>query len=142
MNSLNYDARQSIADISKKLKFSRDMVARIISKLEKDEVIQSYTYILNHEKIGYPRYRILLNLTNLTSNTFKDFFNFCQDHPNIIHLLKLFGNWQLLLDVEIESQEKLRELLRTMLNKYSEIIVRIENTRVYKIDKFRDIPLT
>ena len=80
-------------------------------------------------------------MTHLTSEKFQEFFDFCQDHPNIIHLLRLFGNWQALIDVEIENREKLRKLLGQITNKFDGLILRLENTQVYKIDKFRDIPM-
>jgi DNA-binding Lrp family transcriptional regulator len=141
LEALNRNSRQSYADLAKSLNMSREKVIYNIEKLKKSKIWQSNSYLLNHDKIGYPRYRILLQVSNFTSDKFKDFFDFCQKHPNIVHLLRLFGNWQTLIDVEIESSEKLRELFRDMMKKYGDIILRIESTHVYKIDKFRDIPL-
>lgn len=141
IEALNQNSRQSYADLAKKLGMSREKVIYNIEKIKREKIIQSYTYLLDHDKIGWPRYRVLLQVSNFTSVRFKDFFSFCQKNPNIVHLLRLFGNWQLLIDVEIESSEKLRELFREIMKHYGDIILRIENTHVYKIDKFRDIPL-
>ncbi|MFA6047474.1 MAG: Lrp/AsnC family transcriptional regulator [Parcubacteria group bacterium] len=140
ISELNRNSRQNYADLAKKLKISRDSVIYSLEKIKKDEIIQSHTYLLNHEKIGFPRYRILVQMTNLTSEKFQDFFDFCQDHPNIIHLLRLFGNWQALIDVEIENREKLRKLFGQITNNFDGLVLRLENTQVYKIDKFRDVP--
>lgn len=141
IKALNHNSRQTYADLAKKLGMSREKVIYNIEKIKKEKIWQSNTFLLDHDKIGWPRYRTLLQVSNFTSDRFKDFFSFCQKNPNIIHLLRLFGNWQLLIDVEIESSEKLRELFREIMKHYGDIVLRIENTHVYKTDKFRDIPL-
>ncbi|MEI7621595.1 MAG: hypothetical protein WCJ51_03590 [Candidatus Moraniibacteriota bacterium] len=45
-----------------------------------------------------------------------------------------------MLDVEIESREKLRKLFEEIMQKYGEVVLRLESTNVYKIEKFRDVP--
>jgi len=141
IEALNQNSRQSYSNLAKKLGMSREKVIYNIEKIKKEKIWQSNTYLLDHDRIGYPQYRVLLQVSNFTSDRFKDFFSFCQQNPNIIHLLRLFGNWQALIDIEIESREKLRELFREMMEKYGDIILRIESTHVYRVDKFRDVPL-
>ncbi|MFA5925896.1 MAG: Lrp/AsnC family transcriptional regulator [Parcubacteria group bacterium] len=141
LEELNNNARQPISDLSKKLNVSRDKIIYNLKKINAERIIQSNATLLDHDRLGWPRYRVLLQVTNFTSEKFQEFFAYCQNHPNIIHLLRLFGNWQALIDVEIENREKLRELFQEIMNRFGDIILRIENTHVYKIDKFRDIPL-
>jgi len=140
VEEINKNSRQSYSDTAKKLEISRDSIIYGMKKIRKEGIIQSSTYLLDHEKIGFPRYRILVQMTDLTSDKFQQFFDFCQNHPNIVHLLRLFGNWQALIDVEIESREKLRRLFGQITNNFDGLVLRLENTQVYKIDKFRDIP--
>ena len=137
---VNKNCRQSVSDIAKALNLSRDKVLYNFKKIRKEGIIQSNTYLIDNEKVEHPRYRILLQTTDFTSKEFENFFNFCKDDRNIINFLRLFGNWQVLIDVEIDSREKLRDLLKRIMNKYGNLIIRIENTHVYKVDKFRDIP--
>lgn len=141
IEALNQNCRQPLSDIAEKIGAKRDTVVYNFRKISKTGIIQSHSLLLDHDKLGWPRYRVLLQVSNFTSERFKDFFSFCQKNPNIVHLLRLFGNWQALVDIEIESSEKLRGLFREMMQKYGDIILRIENTHVYKIDKFRDVPM-
>ncbi|MFA5872096.1 MAG: Lrp/AsnC family transcriptional regulator [Parcubacteria group bacterium] len=141
LEALNQNCRQSLSDIAEKIGVKRDTVVYNFNKISKTSIIQSHALLLDHDKLGWPRYRALLQVTDFTSVKFKDFFSYCQRNPNIIHLLRLFGNWQALIDIEIESREKLRDLFRDMMQKYGDIILRVESTHVYKTDKFRDIPL-
>ncbi len=141
LQTFNADSRRSYTDLAGDLAMSRDKVKYHLEKMKTEGIIQSRSMILDADKIGYARYRILLQVTSFTSEGFQDFFEFCRDHPNVIHLLRLFGNWQALIDVEIESRERLRALLRDILRRYGNSILRIETTQVYRTDKFRDIPL-
>lgn len=140
VESLNKNCRQSYADLAKHLKISRERVISNVAKLKKSGIIQSNALLLDHEKVGFPRYRVLLQMTNFTSKKADEFFVFCQQNSNVINLLKLFGNWQALIDVEIESREKLRKLFGEIMQKYGDVVLRIESTNVYKTEKFRDVP--
>lgn len=141
LEAFNENSRQSYAELANRLGMSRDKVKYHLEKLKTEGIVQSQALLLDNDRIGYSRYRIVLQVTNFTSKEFDDFFRFCQAHPNIIHLLRLFGNWQALIDVEIESRKKLRLLLREILHRFGNIVLRLEPTHVYKVDKFRDIPL-
>ena len=52
MKALNEDARQSLADMSKKVGLSRDAVRNRITKLIKDKVITCFKPILNPPAMG------------------------------------------------------------------------------------------
>jgi Lrp/AsnC family transcriptional regulator, leucine-responsive regulatory protein len=140
IEEINKNSRISYTEIANQLKISRDNAIYSYNKIKQQGIIQSYAYLLDHNKIGFPRFRILIQMTDLTSDKFQKFFDFCKNNQNIIHLLRLFGNWQALIDVEIENREKLRNLLGQITSKFDDLILRLENTQVYKIDKFRDVP--
>ncbi len=138
---LNKNARVTIQEISNTLNISYDKAKREIARLENLGVIQSYSYMPDHQKMGLSLYRVLFQLRNLTPMREQDFFQFCNQHPHIIHYLRLLGNWQLMLDVEVESKDKLRNVLREIKMKYAHIVYRIEATEIYHVDRFRDLPL-
>ncbi|HWQ60373.1 MAG TPA: Lrp/AsnC family transcriptional regulator, partial [Candidatus Fimivivens sp.] len=137
---LNENGRRSYSEIARKSNVSREVVAYAIRKLERLGVIQSYAILLNQEKVGFPRHRVLLRLAHVESERFKEFFEYCSGNGNIVSFLKLFGNWQALIDIEIANREELRSLFREIMNHYSDVVLQIENTQVYSIDAFRDIP--
>ncbi len=136
----NKNCRVSYAKLARLAELSRDQVIYALRKLRQKNILQSNAILFDHEKAGFPRYRILLQMNDLTSEKFKSFYDYCAAQPNIVHLLRLFGNWQALIDVEIGSRAELRKILREINKKFSDLVIRIENTQVYSIEKFRDIP--
>ena len=141
LSMLNHNARTSTVEIARTLKISYEGTTRRIKKLEKNGIIKCYTILLDHVKAGWPRHRTLIKFKNLNENKERKFFTYCNPHPNIVHHLHVLGNWDSVIDIEVESLEKLREILGDIKYKFSGIIQRIEPTYIYKIDKFRDIPV-
>lgn len=137
---LNHDARTPVSHISQKVGISYETAAQRIKRLEKGGVIQCYTILPDHVKLGYPRHRVLLKFKNLTEKEERRFFSYCNLHSNIVHHIKCLGNWDLAIDIEIETGERLREVLMDIKSKFSELVQRIEPSYIYKIDRFRDIP--
>lgn len=43
---------------------------------------------------------------------------------------------ELLLDIEIESRDALRDLIREMKNQFKDILYEVEINEIYKLDKF------
>lgn len=136
----NNNCRSSYSKLARLSGISRDRVIYTLKKLKAKGILQNNSILFDHEKAGFPLYRILMQMSNLTSDKFLEFYEYCGKNPNIVHLLRLFGNWQALIDVEVESRDKLRGLFKEIKNKFSDLIIRLESTQVYQVEKFRDIP--
>lgn len=141
LSMVNYNARVPLVEIARRVGISEISVKTIVKKLEKTGIIQSYTILPNHVLLEKPRHRVLFKLRNLTADKEKMLFAYCQLHPNIVHHLRVLGNWDLVLDIEVERGEPFRKIIQEMKYKFSDIIQRVEPTYIYKIDKFRDIPV-
>jgi Lrp/AsnC family leucine-responsive transcriptional regulator len=141
LSMVNFNARVPLVEIARKVGISEVSAKSILKKLEKTGIIQSYTILPNHVLLGKPRHRVLFKLANLTSEKEKKLFTYCQLHPNIVHHLRVIGNWDLVVDIEVERGEPFRKIIQEMKYKFSEIIQRVEPTYIYRIDQFRDIPV-
>ena len=141
LSMLNFNARTPIAEMARKIGISFETASKKIKKLEKSGVIQCFTVLPDHVKLGFPRHRTLIKFGSLTKMEEKRFFSYCNLHPNIVHHLKVLGNWDAVIDIECESTEKLREIVMEIKYKFSEVVKRIEPTYIYEIDQFRDIPI-
>ncbi len=141
LSMVNYNARVPLVQIARKVGISEISAKNIVKKLERSGIIQSYTILPDHVLLGKPRHRVLIKLANLTSEKEKMLFTYCQLHPNIVHHLRVIGNWDLVLDIEVERGEPFRKIIQEMKFKFSDIIQRVEPTYIYKIDQFRDIPV-
>lgn len=141
LSMVNFNARVPLVEIARKVEIGEATAKNILRKLERTGIIQSYTILPDHVAIGKPRHRVLFKLRNLTAAREKVLFAYCQLHPNVIHHLRVLGNWDLVLDIEVERGEPFRRIIQEMKYEFSDIIHRVEPTYVYQIDRFRDIPV-
>ncbi|VVC00922.1 putative HTH-type transcriptional regulator [uncultured archaeon] len=141
LSMLNFNARTPVAVLARKIGLSEPRANLLLKKLIKSGIIQSFTILPDHLKLGAPRHRVLFKLRNLTFEKEKKLFTYCQLQPRIIHHLRVLGNWDLVVDIEAARGEEFRKILEEMKYEFSDIIQRVEPTYIYAIDRFRDIPV-
>ena len=141
MSLLQMDGRMEFTEIAKILGVSVGLVHKHFHKLEKNEVITKITYTLNYQKIGMLLYRVCFKIIQFDKNRIDELYKFCCLHPNIINYVKGMGNWELLLDIEMENRESLRDLIREIKNEFKDIVHQIEINEIYKMDKFTQMAI-
>ncbi len=135
------DGRMEFTKMAKLLGVSVGLVHKRFNRLEKSGVISKITFTLDHQKLGTLFYRCCFKIVQFDQVRTDDLYKFCCLHPNIINYVKGMGNWELLLDIEIESREKLRDLIREMKNQFKDVIRQVEINEVYQMDKFTQMAI-
>lgn len=136
LSLLQIDGRMEFTKMGKILGKSPALVQKHYNKLVKNKVITKITYTLNYSAIGLKLYRVLFKILQYDKNKVDELYQFCEQHPNVINYVKIMGNWQLILDIEIKNRQELRNLLREMKYKFKDILYQIEPNDVYQMDKF------
>lgn len=136
MSLLQVDGRMEFTEIAKILGVSVSLVHASFKKMQKDKVINTTAYTLDHGKIGLHLYRVLFKILQYDQKRIEEFYNFCLIQKNIANYVPVMGNWQLMLDIEIKNREGLRDLLREMKFRFGTIIFQIEINEVYNMEKF------
>ena len=135
------DGRMEFTKMAKTLKVSVGLIHKHYGKLVKNGVITKITYSLNYQNIGLLLYRVCFKIVRFDQKRVDDLYDFCSSHQNIVNYVKGMGSWELLLDIEIESREALREIIREMKNKFKDIIHRAEINEIYQTDKFTQMAI-
>lgn len=131
---LSKNAKTPLIDIAEKLKTPERTIAFRIKKLEKNKIIQGYRVNINLAKIGYEYFKV-----NMILNSMEDYdklFSYTDAHPNIIYYDKTISNYDFEIDVEIESKEKLLELLADIKQKF-----RIRNIEILSFKEYYKLGL-
>ncbi|MFA4930963.1 MAG: winged helix-turn-helix transcriptional regulator [Patescibacteria group bacterium] len=138
---LQIDGRLEFTKIARLLNVSTGLIHQRFKKLQAEKVITKITYTMNYQKLGLHLYRCLFKIIQFDSRRVQDLYNFCAIHPHIINYVKVMGNWQLMLDIEIDSRENLRDLIRELRHRFQDIIHQIAINEVYQIDKFTQMAI-
>lgn len=108
LNILCNNARISLVEISQQVKESAKVVAYRIKKLEKKKLIEGYRPIINHNKIGYTYYKILINLNKISKEELNKLKSYIKNNPLIVYIVEGVG---LPADLDIEMMVKSNQQL-------------------------------
>ncbi len=137
---LGESARVSAVDISKKTKLSPDAVRNRIKRLESFGAIQGYVLLLNHSAIEQQHFKVLLKLHNLSVVRVKLLNEYCCIHPKIVYTVKVLGQWEFELNVEVKNVEQFRSILRDFKREFSDVVKDASYVNLYKMHKYNFCP--
>lgn len=141
LSLLQIDGRMEFTKIAKILDCSVGQVHKHYNKLEKSGVITKITFTIDYQKAGLLLYRNCFKIVQFDGKRIDDLYRYCCMHRSIINYVKGMGNWELLLDIEVESREQLRSIMREIKNEFKDIIRQVEINEVYQMDKFTQMAI-
>lgn len=136
LRQLAENARKPIVDIAFSLKTSARVVNYRIRQLVKRGIITGFRIALNYEKLGIQFYKLFIYLDNPEERRFADLMNYLRHNKNVIHNLKVLGNWDLEPELEVYSEKEFNSNLQELKDRFSDIIKNIEIVTIEKEHKF------
>ncbi len=137
---LGKNSRSTAIEIAQKVKLSADAVAQRIRKLEKSGVIRHYNIVPNEAKFPYLHYKVLISFQSISETRLNSLREFCRVNQNIVYIVKALGPWEFEIDLEVESTEHFREMMRDLKTKYSDIIKDYSALHIYQVHKYNFCP--
>lgn len=138
---LQIDGRMGFTDMAELIGVSKGLVHKRYKKMVADKVISKVTFTLNHKNMNLKLFRVLFKISQFDQEKIEELFKFCVIHPNINNYVKSMGNWDAMLDFEVESHEQLRDILRKMKHDFREVILQVAVNEIYKMDKFTQMAI-
>ncbi|MDO8460488.1 MAG: winged helix-turn-helix transcriptional regulator [Nanoarchaeota archaeon] len=136
LKQLAENARKPIIDIAHELKISERIVNYRIKQMVKNKIVLGFKIALNYEKLGLHFYKLFIYLDSPEKNRIADFISYLEVHRNVIHHVRVLGNWDLEPEFETYSEREFNELLKEMKDKFSDIIAGIDIITIDKEHKF------
>ncbi|MBU2638873.1 MAG: Lrp/AsnC family transcriptional regulator [Nanoarchaeota archaeon] len=137
LDALCENARASAVEISRKVKLSPDSVLQRIKQLEKSGIIGHYMLWPDVAKLKGIYYKVLVSLHSVTEEKEKELAAYCHAIPNIVYMVNTLEPWQLEMDIEVESVEEFRKLIREFMARFADIVSDYKPLSIYREYKFR-----
>lgn len=141
---LSENCRRSNLEVGKKLGISYHTVKSRIQKMEKEGIIQAHRTKIHIQKLGYKHMKAALYINPVSEEKEEQLINFISSFPNVTYIVKILGEWQIEIEVEVEDEKKLTEILKNIRNNYPELIndyFFFEVTREIKLNYFPNAEL-
>lgn len=137
---LGKDARISSVEIAQNLKLSADAIYLRIKKLQDSGIIQGYNIVPNEENYLFIHYKILISLHNLNQEKERKLHEYCRSQQNIWYFCTALGPWNFEIDLDAESQEQFRDILRDIKLNFSDIMKDYSIMTAYRTNKYNFCP--
>lgn len=133
---LTLNSRKSIVELARELKTTPRIIKYRITQLEKNKLILGYKVALNYEKLGIQFYKCLVYLDNANEERIKALENYFVINKNIIHNVRVMGEWDFEPEFEVFSEKEFDTVLHDMKKRFSDIISQIDIITISKEHKF------
>lgn len=125
---LELNARQSAAQIGRKVHLSKEVVNYKIKKYLSDNIIEKFLAIPNFEKLGFTTYRIYLQFRATTPKKEQEIINYVKDQMPSQWIGICDGRWDLIARISAKNIFEFNKMMNSFLEKYGEFIRQKEVT--------------
>lgn len=133
---LQMDGRLEFVKVADFLDISVSYANETFKKLVEKGVIAKTAMTLDYAALEMRAYRVLFRLLQFDEKRLAELHDFCVTQPNIKNYIPVMGNWQLMLDIEVENDEQLGDLIRKMRYAFKDVIHEVAVAEIKKIEKF------
>jgi DNA-binding Lrp family transcriptional regulator len=126
MFELINNSKQSIAQISKKTKISRDIVSYRIKKLEKIGIIKKYLTVINMKKLGFFEWKLSIEFKNFNSKLKEEVISYLDNHNHVSAILLINGKFDMQIGICHMSLEKIDKIVMEIITYFKDIIKKYE----------------
>jgi len=123
---LHENSRESLVNISDKLKLSIDAVKNRINKLKENKLLYIYKTKINYEILGYDQYKLLLYPKTYSDETEEKIINFLKNNKNCINIIRTIGPWKIEAEFLSKKTNEIDKVLDELYNSFRENILNIE----------------
>lgn len=122
IKALSENSRLSSSEISNITGLSERVVRYRKKQLEKNGILVGYKLAINYRKLGYVFFKCLIKFQKMSPEKMMEFKNYARSHPNVVHWLKVMGEWDLELELEAPSMEKFYKVANEIRVRFNDVI--------------------
>lgn len=135
---LDFNAREPVSAIAKKVRLSQEVVNYRIKQLEKAGVIKGYYTVIDMTRLGYMFCRLFVKFQHLTAEKEKEFIAYAKSHDSVGWIVTVEGRWDLALVIYARNIYELKNISDEIENKFSGIVKEKYVTIATKIYHFKN----
>jgi len=134
---LDFEARQSLQQIGKKVGLPADVVHYRIKRLEKEGIITGYPFIVDLGKLGRIGYRVYLKFQHYNDNVKKEVVEYLQGFDSVKWIAECYGAFDMVIGIETNSIYEFGDLKDSIFSKIDKYVLEKDISTVVEVNAFR-----
>lgn len=123
---LDFNARESITKIAKKIRISKEVALYRIKKLENSGIIKQYSAIINTAKLGYYYCRLFIKFQNTNKEIEQKIINHLKNNSKLAYLGIIDGSWDLAIGLWVRNLNEFEKFIDDFVFKNGRYILEKE----------------
>lgn len=140
IRSLSKDARIPIVEMARSAKSAPKTILSHLRRLEEKRIIVGYRTEFDLDKLGVEYYKLHLSIFNASPQQVKRLKSYVSTHPNVVYVDSVLGGYDIEVEVQIGSVDKMREFVGELRHEFAPIIRNYEILRYYHEYRLRFFP--
>ena len=132
LHELDFNSRQPISSIAKKLRLSREIVGYRMKKFMQEKILLKYYTIIDISKLGYSAHKSFIRFQKITENKEREFIEFIKKHPKVVYSASYDGRFDIVASIWAKSIEELADTLKKIDAKFGNIIAERQIASIIK----------
>lgn len=128
LHQLDIDARQSYAQIGKKIRLSKSVVEYRINRLKERGIIRGFYTLINTSRFGLINFRLFIRFRNTTSEIEEQIISYLQEDDRVAWMVRCDGNWDISFRIETKDVYGFGDWTEKLHSKFSQ---HIDEERVF-----------
>ncbi|MDP7282015.1 MAG: Lrp/AsnC family transcriptional regulator, partial [Candidatus Undinarchaeales archaeon] len=133
---LKKNSRTSTTEIARQVKLPTSTVANRIKELKENGVIMGFSVQMDISKFDYHSFKAFIKMSNFSEEIDKKIKMFCEQNPNVVYFLSSVGRWDYEVDIDAESHEQYRKILRQFKNLMGKDVAEVETLEIFSSYRF------
>lgn len=121
---LDYNSRESLTQIGKKVGLKKDVVSYRINRLQEEDVIKCFYTVIDAYKLGYSIFRYYVNYQYANNEVRNKIIEYVKNYRNICTVGEALGKYDLVINVWVKNFEEFYQFLSSVLDKFGDYFER------------------
>ncbi|MDI6721113.1 MAG: Lrp/AsnC family transcriptional regulator [Candidatus Aenigmarchaeota archaeon] len=122
IKALSKNSRASSVEIARMTGLTERIIRYRRQVLERKGVIVGYKLAINYRNLNYLFFKCLIKSQHADEKRLHEFKLYARQHPNVVHWLKVIGEWDIEIEIEMPSLEEFYKMSNEIREKFSDII--------------------
>ena len=140
LRALSENARASLLSIARKVGLGSQQTRARIRALEKKRIILGYRAVIDHAKIGYAYYKMILWLKDWSEENVRSIMSYTRQHQNLFYTDEVTNGGDIEVEFLTRGKEHMQRILEEYRNRFAEMIASYEIQEYPKEHKLVFLP--
>jgi len=121
------DARIPIAELSRKINSTIEIVRRRIKDMEEKEIILGYRIAVDFNELGLEFFKAIIYFKSLSNEDERVLFEWMRRHPNSLYYIRSLAPWEVEFEFVVENYQQFNRTINELRKRFPHVISHYEH---------------